>query len=140
MARAKKAAPVVEEEVETRTGGGGRTPDPVRYEMYAEWLVENKGIDHEPQALQDAIVHYHEFQRSDVNKEYNQARRDKREEEAEARRQRRLEREQAKGAETPAAKPARGRRAKAEAEEVEETTPAKRPARKRAPRKTAAAV
>lgn len=137
MARAaRKTAPAP---VEEETRRGGRTPDPVRYKMYQEWLETEKGIKHSAKALQDAIVHYHEFQRSDINKAYNAERREAKEAEAAERAERREARKAA--GEAP-----RGRRKKAaeevveEVEETEEVEEAPKPKRRRAPRKSSASA
>ena len=137
MARAKKKVEPVE--VEERTG---RKPDPVRYEMYSDWLRDEKGIELDPQALQDCMTNYHEFQRSEINVNYNAERRALREQEAEERRARREAREAA-GA------PSRGRPAKktaskktskpVEVVEEPEAKPVAKRVRKRPARKPAAA-
>lgn len=138
MARAKKkVAPV--EVVEERTG---RKPDPVRYEMYSDWLRDEKGIELDPQALQDCMTNYHEFQRSETNVTYNAERRALREQEAEERRARREAREAA-GAPSrgrPAKKTASKKTAKpVEVVEEQEAKPVAKRVRKRPARKTAAA-
>ena len=136
-ARAKKKAAPVVELVEERTG---RKPDPVRYEMYSDWLRENKGIDLEPQALQDCMSNYHEFQRSPINVEYNAERRALREAEDAERKARREAREAAGSVPRgrPAKKAASKKAAAVEVEEEPEAKPVAKRARKRPARKTAA--
>lgn len=66
-----------------------------RYTLYAEYLLEAKGYDVDPAALQVAVQNYGAFQRSDVNKEYNSARIEENAEERAARQERSAEKKEA---------------------------------------------
>lgn len=74
-------------------------PEPSeRYELFAEWLRDNYGYEVDPAQMQVAIQRYGKFQRSDINRQANEAHKQARAQAEEERRQRMAERRAAAAA------------------------------------------
>lgn len=72
MAKAKTAEPEYPR-ADLASADNGKDLD--RYGIYAEYVAEQTGMDVDPVILRAAIVLYQGFQRSDLNREFNEQRR-----------------------------------------------------------------
>lgn len=133
-AKARKAAEADVATETTATARRGRQPDMGKYELFAEWAMEEHGVKVDPKQAAFVILNYKDFQVSDVNKEYNESKRTARAEAASEKSERTAKKTTAKKT-TAAKKTASKRSAAAESAPV---TTAK--AGKKKGRKTAAAT
>lgn len=91
---AKRTAP--EPEATEETTRRGRTPDMGKYELFAEWAAEEHDFEVDPEQAMFVMTNYKDFQVSDTNKEYNEAKAAERQEARDAAAARRKEREDAR--------------------------------------------